>query len=148
MPEPTMPTFGELPEDERPDLTPIPFQIVGYDAEGEGETFTFHARAAVPMGSLMKMLRGVDDNGDMDTAAIMQFLNEVLTAEDRDRWTTTLDRDDLAFSATMLGELGEWLGEYYMQRPLRPRSARRAGSRRTGTTSGAKSRASAGRTSG
>ena len=148
MPDTTMPTFGELPEDERPDLTPIPFQIVGYDAEGEPSSFTFHARASVPMGSMMKMIRGVDAKGDMDTAAIMQFLNEVLIADDRDRWTTTLDRDDLAFSATMLGDLGEWLGEHYMNRPTPPRSARRRGSRPTRTTSGAGSRVSAGLTSG
>ena len=142
------PMFGALPEEERPDLTPLPFTIRGYDADGEPQDFVFHARASTPLGSIMTMLGGTNDDGEMNTAAIMHFLNEVIITEDRKRWVETLDLEHLSFSATMLGELGEWLGEVYMQRPTQPRSARRASSRNTRSTSGAKSRVSVAKISG
>ena len=84
----------------------------------------------------------------MNTMQIMRFLKEAVIPDERERWVKTLDEPDISFAASMLAELGEWLGERYMNRPLVPRSVRRAGAKRTRTTSGAKSRASAGRTSG
>jgi hypothetical protein len=136
----TAPIFGRIEnEGDRPDLTPIEFSVAGYDDEGDEHIFTFHARASVPYGTILDVLGG-DGSGVMDNAAIMRFLKEAVVADEREDFVHTIDREDLGFDASMLGELGEWLGERYMNRPLRPRSARRAGSRSKRTTAAAKSR--------
>ena len=143
------PIFGRIEKlDDRPDLTPIDFKIAGYDDEGDEHLFTFHARASVPYGTIMDLIGGIDSDGNMDNPAIMRFLKEAVIADERDEFVRTLDDEALAFDAEMLGELGEWLGERYMNRPLRPRSARRRGSKGTRTTAAAKSPVSAARTSG
>lgn len=141
------PVFGTLPEDQRPDLSPVAFKIAGYDKDGDEHLFTFHARASVPMGTIMELLSGTDGEGNMDNAAIMRFLKEAVIVDERDAFVVTLDRADLSFDASMLGDLGDWLGDRYMNRPLRRRSARRAGSKNKRTTPAARSRASAARTS-
>jgi hypothetical protein len=137
-------TFGEVEDEQELDelgAPPIPFTLVGYetkkgpDGKHKRREFTFSVRPTAGFGPLFNVLHHVDDNGKIPEQVAARFLYAALIADDQPRFTKTLDDPSVEFRAELLGEFAMRLGERYGLRPTQPRSARRSGPRRTGTTS-------------
>ena len=148
MAQETLGTFGYVEDDAELEALdaeleaePIPFNIVGYakrkgpDGTRETREFAFRLMPQIEFGPLFTALQQTDSKGNMTVSAGVQFIGDALIEEDRERWHQTLRDPAWHFRAEMLAGLAESLGERYSLRPSAPRSARRSGPRRSGTTS-------------
>ena len=133
------PVFGRRAEGSaETESEPVPFQIAGYclrgnceeHPEGGGEhLFAFKARGSVPMGSMLDLSGSLSGEGGIQVVYLMKYLYNAVLSEDRNRLSETLDRSDVEFEGEMLMEIVDYLNATWTGRPLRSRSARRAGQR-------------------
>ena len=126
--------FGAVDDDELAtlDRPPIPFTLIGYQIAPEPDgthpehRFEFHVRPAMAFGPWFKTILQSDARGQISDVAAIKLIGSAITPEDRDRFMETLDRPDLEFFASAIGEIAKAIvGRYTKGLPTMPRSARR-----------------------
>jgi hypothetical protein len=92
---------------------------LGFSLNGE----EFSCRPALPGTALLDFVRRADsDSGGTAAEAIVEFLEESLEGDDRDRFSAMIRDPDQIVDVETLGEIAGWIVEQYTSRPTKPRS--------------------------
>ncbi|MDE1904839.1 MAG: hypothetical protein KGH75_00120 [Rhodospirillales bacterium] len=151
MPQDSLGRFGVVDDVEEDlaelDAETIPFTLVGYtrkrlNDDGEPDEngvrrereFEFSVNPDMEFGPLFNALFQTDAKGEISVQAAVQFIGDALVADDVGRWFATIRDPEIHFEAELIQDLAEQLAVRYGLRPSAPRSERRGGPRRSGTT--------------
>lgn len=87
------------------------------DGEWVEQTEKFKARATVPGNLLLSMAASMRAGEALQAHEMMRMLRQSITKDDEERFFNLLDDPDTAIPLETLGEILEWLAEYYVGRP-------------------------------
>jgi len=105
------------------------FPPLGFALNGE----EFVCRPAVAGAVLLDFVRRADSNsGGMAADAIVEFLEDSLEENDKERFVAMIRDPEVIVEVDTLGEIAGWLIEQYTSRPTKPRSRSAGGRSSTG----------------
>lgn len=108
--------------------SPIPFDVIITNAEGEERTLTFEAYGKEPADATMilsKMSR-VDEEGNsvVDGAGLAKFLDKCLVGESKQRWRDMVADEEWKIEASIITEAFGFIQKEWTGRPtVRPSSS-------------------------
>ena len=126
------------------EVEPIIVPIVGYDLKRKEVITDIRFVGTVPAGAVLDMLRATNANGDVDYTAALDYLDNCVYPDDREKWHELLHGTKITVSMATLLLVYTAIGEQYTKRPTKQRSGSRGGrsSTKPTTRAAASSRAS------
>lgn len=96
---------------------------------------TFKVRGAMSGIQLLNMIKAMDGDNDVDSAATMiGFIERAILVEDRERAMDYLENSEPPVPLTMLTDIITWLIEEYTGKPTEPSAPSADGSTSSGST--------------
>lgn len=130
-----LPAIGRVADTEEIDLDPIEVPVIGYTLDKTEVEEVFKFRPVQPAGATINILLATGAGGAIPIAEVMQFLQDCLLAEERERWSDFLNDPGIMIEQSVLGILYRELMEVYANRPLLRWSDSGGGGKPAGQTS-------------
>jgi hypothetical protein len=89
------------------------------DGDWVEQTDKFKARPMVSGHLLMQIATAMESGVAIQSAEMIKLLNSAITPEDKDRFMTLIDDNDVAIPIETLGEILAWLAEEYTGNPTK-----------------------------
>jgi hypothetical protein len=101
----------------RSDEPPVEFNIELEQTDGTSVTETFHARPRIPGSLMLDLVASGNLESSYQAAALRQFFERAIVADDRERFIKTLDTAEPAIELPELSNIANWMIEQYGDRP-------------------------------
>ena len=113
---------------------PLIVPIVGYDIDDNEVITEIRFLPEVPSGATIDMLRATDNDGNIKSAAAIDYVDACVSPDDIEKWDELLHGKDIIISTATLLLVYREIAEFYADRPTKRSSGSLAGRSRTKTT--------------